>query len=258
MIGRNPVLEVLRSNTPVRRLLMAEGVQPAPVLAAIERLAAERGIPTSVEARRELTRLSGGEGHQGVLAVVEPYAYAPVAPLLASARRIVLLDEVTDPANLGSILRSADAFGWDAVVVPGHRSVGVTPAVRKVAAGAVERIPVGRSGSAADTARRARDAGFEVVGLDPAGSAAYHEHEWSERICLVAGAEGRGLSRLVRERCDVVLQIPMRGSLASLNVAVAVAIVMADIVRRDGPRPSEPRLQWGHAGVAQSGSASDL
>jgi 23S rRNA (guanosine2251-2'-O)-methyltransferase len=258
VIGRNPVLEALRSNTPMRRLLIADGVQSAPVLAEIERLAAERGIPRSVEARRELTRLSGHEGHQGVVAVVEPYDYAPVAPLLASARRIVLLDEVTDPANLGSVLRSADAFGWDAVVVPGHRSAGVTPAVRKVAAGAVERVPVARSGSAADTARRARDAGFEVIGLDPAGQVAYHEHEWADRTCLVAGAEGRGLSRLVRERCDVLVQIPMHGSLASLNVAIAVAIVMADIARSGEPQPPKPRLQWRRAGVAQSGSASDL
>jgi 23S rRNA (guanosine2251-2'-O)-methyltransferase len=141
--------------------------------------------------------------------------------------RLVLLDRITDPANLGSILRSADGFGWTGVLLPTRRSVGVTPAVRKVAAGAAERIPVARVGSTAETVSWLKDRDVWVVGLHPEADESYEGLSFSERLCLVVGAEGRGLSRLVRERSDALVRIPMEGSLASINAGVAAAIVMA-------------------------------
>jgi 23S rRNA (guanosine2251-2'-O)-methyltransferase len=172
--------------------------------------------------------MAPGTAHQGVVAVAGPFAYAAAGPLLAApAPRLVLLDGVTDPANLGSILRSAEAFGFTGILVPKHRSVGVTPAVRKVAAGAADRVPLALVASPAETALRLRAHEIPVVGLDPAAKASYRSLEPGDPICLVVGAEGKGLSRLVRERCDETVRIDMHGKLASLNAAVAAAVVMS-------------------------------
>jgi 23S rRNA (guanosine2251-2'-O)-methyltransferase len=196
IVGRHPVAEALRAGVALRHLYLAEGMRPSPVLDEIVH-AAQR------------------------------------ADLLARpVRRLVLVEGITDPANLGSILRSADAFGWEGVLVPEHRSVGITPAVRKVSAGATERVPVVRTGSAAATISLLQERhAFGAIGLDPAAAVDYHEADYPERTCLVVGAEGPGLSRLVKQRCDLTVRIPMRGALASVNAAVAAAIVMAEAAR---------------------------
>lgn len=235
MYGRRPVAEALRAGVPVDRLLLAPGLRPAPLLDEIRELARAAGASTQEADRSELDRAAAGGVHQGVVAVVQPFRYRTLGELLGGgASLLVLLDGVTDPANLGSILRSAEALGWDAVLVPRHRSVTVTPSVRKVAAGAAERVPVALVGSAAETALRLQREGFRVLGLDPAGPVDYRETAVGAPACLVVGAEGSGLSRLVRERCDELVRVPMRGALGSLNAAVAAAIVMAELGRRRG------------------------
>jgi 23S rRNA (guanosine2251-2'-O)-methyltransferase len=222
------VLEALRAGVRLERILMASGSKPAPILAEIQQLSAAAGVPIGVADRQRLDTMSNGTVHQGVVAVAGPFAYAAAGPLLAApAPRLVLLDGVTDPANLGSILRSAEAFGFTGILVPRHRSVTVTPAVRKVAAGAADRVPIALVASPADTALRCRDHDIPVVGLDPDAKASYRSLEPGGPICLVVGAEGRGLSRLVRERCDETVHIEMHGKLASLNAAVATAVVMS-------------------------------
>lgn len=232
IIGRHPVAEALRASVPVRRLFLAEGMRPAPVLDEIVEAATRAKVPTVFESRSALGRRAGGDNHQGVVAEVAPFRYHTLTDVLAKpVQRLILVEGITDPHNLGSILRSADALGWQGVLVPEHRAVGMTPAVRKVAAGAVERVPVVRTGSPAATALLLRDRGFAVIGLDPAGNVGYHEAVYPDPVCLVVGAEGPGLSRLVRERCDQLVRIPMRGALASLNAAVAAAIVMAEAAR---------------------------
>jgi 23S rRNA (guanosine2251-2'-O)-methyltransferase len=226
--GRHAVLEALRAGVHLERVLLARGAKPAPILAEIEQLATHAGVPLELADRRRLGTMARGTAHQGVVAVAQPFAYAPIRSLLdAPAPLLVLLDGLTDPGNLGSILRSADAFGFTGVLVPRHRAVGVTPAVRKVAAGAADRVPVALVSSPADTALRVRDAGVPVVGLDPSAPSSYRLLDRGGSVCLVVGAEGKGLSRLVRERCDETVHIPMRGTLASLNAAVAAAVVMA-------------------------------
>jgi len=233
IVGRHPVAEALRAGVALRRLYLADGMRPSPVLDEILQAAARANLGVEFESRQALNRRAPGMNHQGVVAEVNAFRYATMGDLLARpVRRLVLVEGITDPANLGSILRSADAFGWEGVLVPEHRSVGVTPTVRKVSAGAVERVPVVRTGSpaAAISLLQERHA-FGVVGLDPAGSVDYHEADYPERTCLVVGAEGPGLSRLVRQRCDLTVRIPMQGALASVNAAVAAAIVMAEAGR---------------------------
>ncbi|HVE75305.1 MAG TPA: 23S rRNA (guanosine(2251)-2'-O)-methyltransferase RlmB, partial [Actinomycetota bacterium] len=233
-------LEALRAGTPLRKVLIARGVLKAESLDEIRVEALEAGVKVDLQDRRVLDRMSGGRNHQGVVAEAEAYDYADVDDLLERpTARLVLLDGVTDPSNLGSILRSMDAFGWSGVLTPKRRSVGVTPAVRKVAAGAADRIPVAQVGSPADSVSRLKEAGYLVAGLDPAGSIDYtDELLTAERFCLVVGAEGKGLSELVKKRCDLLVRINMRGALASLNVGVAAAVVMAEIARKSADKDS--------------------
>ncbi len=236
--GRRPVAEALRAGVCPQRLVLAQGLKPSPIVSEIEDLARRSGVPVSYEARGALSHLVPSGNHQGVVAVVEPFRYRSSETLLRAEEvsRLVLLDGVTDPANLGSILRSAEAFGWHGVLIPRRRAVGVTAAVRRVAAGAAERVPVAWVGSPAGTVTRLHGDGFLVVGLDPEAATPYGALEYGDRrLCLVAGAEGRGLGQLVRRRCDELIRIPMRGKLASLNVALAMAVVMAEIARQGSP-----------------------
>ena len=234
IVGRHPVAEALRAGVALRHIYLAEGMRPSPVLDEIVQAAGKVKLAVDFESRAALNRRAPGANHQGVVAEVNAFRYASFSDLLARpVRRLVLVEGITDPVNLGSILRSADAFGWEGVLVPEHRSVGITPVVRKVSAGAVERVPVVRTGSPAAAIRLLQDRhDFGVVGLDPGGPVDYHEADYPERTCLVVGAEGPGLSRLVKERCDLTVRIPMRGALASVNAAVAAAIVMAEAGRR--------------------------
>jgi 23S rRNA (guanosine2251-2'-O)-methyltransferase len=233
IVGRHPVAEALRAGVALRHLYLAEGMRPSPVLDEIVQAAERAKLAVKIESRAALNRRAPGLNHQGVVAEADAFRYASMADLLARPlRRLVLVEGITDPANLGSILRSADAFGWEGVLVPEHRSVGITPAVRKVSAGATERVPVVRTGSPAAAIRLLQERhAFGVVGLDPAAPVDYHEAAYPERTCLVVGAEGPGLSRLVKQRCDLTVRIPMRGALASINAAVAAAIVMAEAGR---------------------------
>lgn len=229
IVGRHPVAEALKSGAPIKKILLAKGMQSAPTLKEISRLAASALIPIAMEDRRRLSAVAGREEHQGVVAIAASFEYADFDTLAEiKPAWLILLDGVTDPQNLGSILRSAEAFGWSGVIVPKRRSVGVTSTVRKVAAGAAERVPVAQVTSAADTVLRLSRRDVFVAGLDPAGDIDYRKLEvGAGGLCLVLGAEGKGLSRLVRERCDVTVSIPMAGSQASINVGVAGAIFMS-------------------------------
>lgn len=235
IIGRHPVAEALRAGVSIEKILISPGAKQSPILQEIRELAGDAGVAVRSESRVNLDRLTGGKSHQGVVASAAPFAYHSLQDLLGlDSPRLILLDGVTDPANLGSILRSAEAFGWSGVLVPRRRSVGVTPAVRKVAAGAAERVPVAPVGSAADAVLNLTKSGVFVVGLDPGASQDYREIDYAQPICLVVGAEGPGLSRLVRTRTDALISIPMLGRQASVNVAVAAAVVMVEVTRVRG------------------------
>jgi 23S rRNA (guanosine2251-2'-O)-methyltransferase len=237
LFGRRPVLESLRAGQSIQRLYIASGLERARALDEIRSRARHAGIPVAVLPRAEIDRLSDGGNHQGVVARTVRFRYTPLEEILAAGSpSLLFLDGVTDPHNVGALIRSAGAAGFDGVVLPTRRSSGVTPAVRRVAAGAAEVVPVARVANLARALEEAKSAGMWVVGLDEAGEA----DVWSSNlldppVALVLGAEGRGLSRNVADHCDGVVRIPMQGRIASLNVSVAGGIAMFEIARRRAP-----------------------
>jgi 23S rRNA (guanosine2251-2'-O)-methyltransferase len=228
--GRHPVLEALRAGEKVQRVLVAKGTQTAGPLADILALAQQRGVRVAWVDRRELDKLDAV--HQGVAAEVPSHRYAEVEAILASAQAqgepplILALDAIQDVHNLGSLLRTADAVGAHGAILPSHRAAGVTPAVRKASAGAVAHLPIAQVTNLARTLEDLKREGVWVVGLDMAGKQAYDEYDWRTPTALVVGSEGRGLGRLVGETCDVLVNLPMRGHVDSLNAAVAGSIVL--------------------------------
>jgi 23S rRNA (guanosine2251-2'-O)-methyltransferase len=228
------VLELLRAGVSAQRILIARELRPSGILAEIRRRAETAGVPVRSVPKEQIEARAQGLNHQGVLAETPRYRYSSLAPLLgAVGPALLFLDGVTDPHNLGSLLRTADGAGFDGVVVRSHRSVGVTPSVRRVSAGASEVVPVARVTNLASALDDARGAGLWIVGLD--GRAP--EDVWSSDLMqrpvgIVLGSEGKGISKAVEERCDVLVRIPLGGRLSSLNVAVAGAIAMFEVARR--------------------------
>lgn len=234
LYGRRPVVELLRAGRRPAAVLIAHGLRPSAVVGEIRRLAADAGVPVRRVDRAELDRVTAGGNHQGVAAETPRYRYASVDDVVgASDAAVLFLDGVTDPHNLGSLLRSAEGAGFGGVVVPAHRAAGVTAAVRRVSAGAAEIVPVARVANLGAAVERARGAGLWIVGLDADAAADIYGAGLSRPLGLVLGSEDRGISKGVRARCDEIVRIPGRGRLSSLNVAIAGAIAMYELVRRD-------------------------
>ena len=237
--GRNSVLEALRAGVPVTTVYLAARIEQDDRTREIVKLAAEARYPLLEVGRAELDRLTDGAVHQGIAIQVPPYAYAEPDDLLDSAADagvpalVVALDGVTDPRNLGAVLRSAGAFGAHGVLVPERRAAGVTAAAWKVSAGAAARVPVARATNLARTLAEYRQAGVFVVGLDGHGDTAVADIGFAEDpLVLVVGSEGKGLSRLVREQCDAIASIPIASAVESLNAGVAAGIALYEVARR--------------------------
>ena len=234
LAGRRPVLELLRAERTAERILVGEYVAGSKTISEIRTRASALGIPVRTVPKSEIDKAAAGLNHQGVVALTGRFRYAPLAELLKVPEAcLVFLDGLTDPHNLGSLLRSADGAGATGIVLPARRSVAVTSAVRRVSAGAAEIVPVARVGNLGRAIDEAREAGVWIVGLDEDAD----EDVWSSAMLeppvgLVLGAEDRGISPSIRQRCDAVVSIPSAGRLSSLNVAVAGAIVMFEIARR--------------------------
>lgn len=238
VIGRNPVLEVLLAGLPVRRAYVAEGVERDDRLRDILKYAAEHSIPLLQATRPELDRLTGGGVHQGVALQLPPFEYADADDVLANAIEsdtpglVVACDSITDPRNLGAIVRSAAAFGANGVIIPERRSAQMTAAAWKTSAGAAARVPVAQVTNLNRTLKAYASAGFTVVGLaaeaetDIAGFPGI-----DGPVLIVVGSEGEGLARLVRENCDVLVTIPIQSGVESLNASVAAAIALYEIGR---------------------------
>ncbi|MDD9207900.1 23S rRNA (guanosine(2251)-2'-O)-methyltransferase RlmB [Georgenia sp. 10Sc9-8] len=245
--GRNAVTEAVRSGLPVARVYLASGAAGDDRVAEVLRTATALGTPMLEVSRSELDRLTDGAVHQGVAVEVPPYDYADPADLLSRAERaghpplVVALDGVTDPHNLGAVLRSAAAFGADGVLLPERRSAGVNATVWKVSAGAAARVPVARATNLVRALEQLKTAGCFVVGLDGEALLTVADLELAtEPLVLVTGSEGKGLSRLVRETCDTVVSVPIAGAVDSLNAAVATGIALYEVARHRRPGAVAP------------------
>ena len=237
--GRNAVLEALRAAVPATALYAAPRLDADDRVREAITLAARAGVPLIEAGRAELDRLTGGSVHQGLALRIRPYDYVHPADLtaLAAARGepplIVALDGVTDPRNLGAIARSAAAFGGHGVLIPARRSARVTAGAWKASAGSLARVPVAQAPNLARALTAYAEDGLFVVGLDAAGATGVGELEVADGpLVLVVGSEGRGLSRLVAERCDLLARIPMAAATESLNAGVAAGIALHEIARR--------------------------
>jgi len=234
--GRNPVREALLAGRPVERLLVAEGAGGAS-LAEIVRLAAERGIAVQYADRRRLDRLAEGQVHQGVVAYVQAIEYAPLEVLLERAKGagpglLLVLDGIEDPQNLGALIRTGDAAGVHGVVIGKHRAAGLTEAAVKASAGAAYHVPVAQVTNIARTLDLLKEEGFWTVAASPEGDRTLWDVDFTVPTAVVVGSEGKGLSRLVEERCDVRARLPMAGAVSSLNASVAGALFLFEAVRQ--------------------------
>jgi 23S rRNA (guanosine2251-2'-O)-methyltransferase len=233
--GRNPVIEALRTGVPATALYVAERIDSDDRVRESLKIASAAGIPLMEAPRPELDRLAGGASHQGLVLQVPAYSYAHPDDLLHTGGTplVVALDGVTDPRNLGAVLRSAAAFAATGVLVPERRAAGVTATAWKVSAGAAARVRVARATNLTRALQAYRDAGLYVVGLDGGADVMIDAVELlTEPVVLVVGSEGKGLSRLVRETCDVVAAIPIGAAAESLNAAVATGIALYETARR--------------------------
>jgi 23S rRNA (guanosine2251-2'-O)-methyltransferase len=237
--GRNAVVEALRAGVPATALYVGHRIDSDERVKEALKTAADAGMPLLEASRTDLDRLTGGAVHQGLALQVPPYAYAHPEDLLETARAagepplLVALDGVTDPRNLGAVVRSTAAFGGHGVVVPERRAAGMTASAWKTSAGAAARVPVARATNLTRALEAYQQAGCFVVGLDADGDTTLPELTLGDGpVVLVVGAEGAGLSRLVRQTCDVVVSIPMHADAESLNAGVAAGVALYEVARR--------------------------
>jgi 23S rRNA (guanosine2251-2'-O)-methyltransferase len=237
VLGRNPVLECLRAGVPATALYVAVGTEADERLTESVTRAADLGIAILEVPRTDLDRMTSNHMHQGIALQVPPYNYAHPDDLLAVATNsppalLVALDNISDPRNLGAIVRSVAAFGGHGVLIPQRRSASVTAVAWRTSAGAAARVPVARATNLTRALKSWADAGVRVVGLDADGDTALDDLDGTDPMVLVVGSEGKGLSRLVRQNCDEVVSIPIAGHTESLNASVAAGVVLAEIARQ--------------------------
>jgi 23S rRNA (guanosine2251-2'-O)-methyltransferase len=238
LLGRNPVVEALRAAVPATALYVAQGIDIDERVTEIVRTAGDRGIPILEIGRHELDRMTGGVLHQGIGLQVPPFAYEDFDDLVAAALEqtaplLVALDGVTDPRNVGAVIRSVAAFGGHGVFMTERRAAGITATAWRTSAGAAARVPVSQVVNLTRAIKTAQKAGFTAIGLDADGETDLYQLEAAiGPLLVVVGSEGRGLSRLVGETCDLRVSIPMASDVESLNASVAAAVTLAEVARR--------------------------
>ncbi|MEJ6020360.1 23S rRNA (guanosine(2251)-2'-O)-methyltransferase RlmB [Corynebacterium sp. H113] len=238
VVGRNPVVECLHAKVPAAMLVVALGTDNDDRLQEAVRIANSRGIPIQEVARHELDRMTGNSLHQGIGLQIPPYKYQEVEDLIDSVKAtgeaglIVCLDNITDPRNLGAVIRSAAAFGGHGVVIPARRSAAVTGVAWRTSAGTAARLPVARATNMVRALKQFQKAGYQVVGLDAGGDHTLDTYDGTTPTVVVVGSEGKGLSRLVRETCDTIMSIPMASWVESLNASVAAGVTLNEFARQ--------------------------
>ena len=236
--GRNPIVETLHSKRQIKRILLAAGQREAPALATIVQEAERKRIPIETVPRARLDQLSHGAVHQGCLAIVEMRSYVTIDDMLAEAEQkneapfLLILDAIQDVNNLGSLLRTAEAVGIHGVILPEHRAADVNATVIKTSAGATEHLLIAQETNLTRTIDFLKKQNIWVVGLAGEAKTAYNQANLTGALALVVGNEGKGISRLVREHCDLRIKLPMRGHVNSLNAAVAGSIALYEALRQ--------------------------
>jgi len=235
--GRNPVLEALRGPRDVGRVYVAEGAIHSGIVEEIIDLAGRDGVPVVHLSREEISRMAVTSSPQGILASVSPYRFVTLDELTGGFKKggiplVLILDGVEDPRNFGSLLRVADAVGASGVIVARRRSSPVTAVVAKASAGAVEHVTVAKVASISGTLLRMKKEGLWVVGADAESDESYSQLDFTVPLAVVLGGEGKGLRRLVKERCDFLARLPMSGAISSLNVSTAAAVLLYEILRQ--------------------------
>lgn len=237
--GRNSIMEALKANRTINKLFVSKGEREGSIRQIVA-MARQKGIIITEVEKNVLDGMSSTRNHQGVIAYVAVKEYVEVDDILRTAQEkgqppfIIILDEIADPHNFGAILRTADAVGAHGVIIPKRRAIGLTSAVSKASAGAVEYIPVARVTNISQTIEFLKKNNIWVVGTDSTGEKAFYKSDLKGPIALVVGSEGEGMGKLIREKCDFVVNIPMQGKISSLNASVAAAIVMYEILKQRG------------------------
>lgn len=233
IIGRNPVLEAIRSDREIEKILIKKGGYEGSLIAIIKK-AKEKGIVVQEVEKQKLDKIADGENHQGIVAFAATCEYASLDDILNDSenKMVIICDKITDPHNLGSILRTANCVGAAGVIIPKRNSVGLNSVVAKTSAGAVEYTKVARVVNIAQTIDKLKENGFWIAGADMDGDEMYSVG-LTGKIGMVIGSEGDGISRLVKEKCDFLVKIPMFGQINSLNASVAAAVLMYEIVRQN-------------------------
>lgn len=238
--GKHSVLEALRSGRTINKIWIAENAQKHHV-GPVMNEAKAAGIIVQTTDKRKLDQMAEGVQHQGIVAQVAAYAYVEVDELIARAKSkgeqpfLLILDEIEDPHNLGSILRTADCTGVHGIIIPKRRSVGLTATVSKTSAGAVEYVPVARVTNLAQTIDELKEQGVWVAGTDVEADQSFYRTDFTMPIAIVIGNEGRGVGRLIKQKCDFLVKLPMFGHVNSLNASVAASVFMYEVVRQRHP-----------------------
>jgi 23S rRNA (guanosine2251-2'-O)-methyltransferase len=237
IVGRNSVREALKGGRPINKILLARGERHGSVLEIVA-LARELGLIVQEVETAKLNTLAGELRHQGVVAYASPVAYVDVEDILTAAYDkneppfLVLLDELEDPHNVGAILRTADATGVHGVLLPQRRSCPLSATVAKTSAGAVEYVPVAKIGNMTQTIEKLKKQGLWVMGADAEGDCDYFDIDLTGPLVVIVGSEGKGMGRLVKEQCDYLVRIPMRGKITSLNASVACSLLLYEVMRQ--------------------------
>jgi len=232
--GKNPVVEALEAGLPIQKIYIADGGQQRRDQ-RIERLAQSRGVPIRHVDRKKLVELAGEQNTQGIVAIVPDFGYSEPESVLEFACQksepllCVILDEIQDPHNLGAIIRSAEAFGFHGIFIPKDRSAGISDVVAKTSAGAISHMPIVRVTNLARQIDSLKEQGIWIAGADQHAVASYYESNLTGPLGVVIGSEEKGMRRLIREKCDFLVRIPMVGKINSLNASVAAALLFAEV-----------------------------
>lgn len=235
--GRNSVIELLKSGKDINKLFVQRGEKHGSILEIIRLAKNNKVIITEID-KTKLDKMSQTHNHQGVIAIIPPYEYCEVDDILEKAKQknedpfILILDQIEDPHNLGSIIRTAECSGVHGIIIPKRRAAQVNSTVNKTSAGAAEYVKIARVNNLNETINYLKEKNIWIYGTDAQGSSYYDEQDYKGGIGIVIGSEGFGMSRLVRENCDFLIKIPMKGKINSLNASVSAAIVMYEVMKQ--------------------------